>query len=170
MNYATEFEQDCRIRGLTKQTILIYKCNISYFLAATQKMVMDLTERLHDTQRLHRVYDNHLCATFRTARTKRGIVWEINTAFNTGVSQSCCDHFFLGKNTPLRDNNLNKPVSDELWYFSTSFFPCIFDNFHCSVMILTSYHSYCTCKHVDYSCEYVHHKWTHNDIVAGDRF
>ena len=45
MNYVKEFEKDCRIRGLTKHTILIYKYYISDFLAATQNLKMYLAWR-----------------------------------------------------------------------------------------------------------------------------
>jgi hypothetical protein len=45
MNYDKEFEKDCRIRGLTKQTILTYRSNISGFLAATQNLEMYLAWR-----------------------------------------------------------------------------------------------------------------------------
>ena len=45
MNYVKEFEKDCRIRGLTKQTILTYRSNISDYLAATQNLKMYLAWR-----------------------------------------------------------------------------------------------------------------------------
>ncbi len=45
MNYVKEFEKDCRIGGLTKHTILIYKYYISDFLAATQNLKMYLAWR-----------------------------------------------------------------------------------------------------------------------------
>jgi hypothetical protein len=44
MDYVKEFENDCRIRGLTKQTILTYKCNVSDFLAATHEYPAAVTQ------------------------------------------------------------------------------------------------------------------------------
>ena len=44
MNYVKEFEKDCMIRGLTKQTISTYKCNVSDFLAATQNNPAAMTQ------------------------------------------------------------------------------------------------------------------------------
>ena len=44
MNYVQEFEKDCMIRGLTKQTISTYKCNISDFLAATHGNPSEITQ------------------------------------------------------------------------------------------------------------------------------
>ena len=44
MNYVKEFEKDCMIRGLTKQTITTYKSNISDFLAATQNNPARITQ------------------------------------------------------------------------------------------------------------------------------
>lgn len=45
MNYVEEFQKDCKIRGLTKQTILTYKSNISDFLAATHHNPAEITQR-----------------------------------------------------------------------------------------------------------------------------
>lgn len=44
MNYVREFTKDCTIRGLTKQTVLNYKCNISDFLAATHGNPTEITQ------------------------------------------------------------------------------------------------------------------------------
>ena len=44
MDYVKEFENDCRIRGLTKQTILTYKCNVLDFLAATHECPAAVTQ------------------------------------------------------------------------------------------------------------------------------
>ena len=45
MYYVKEFTKDCMIRGLTKQTISTYKCNISDFLAATHGNPTEITQR-----------------------------------------------------------------------------------------------------------------------------
>ena len=45
MYYVKEFTKDCMIRGLTKQTISTYKCNISDFLAATHGNPAEITQR-----------------------------------------------------------------------------------------------------------------------------
>ena len=45
MYYVEEFIKDCQIRGLTKQTISTYKCNISDFLAATHGNPAEITQR-----------------------------------------------------------------------------------------------------------------------------
>ena len=44
MDYVGEFTKDCIIRGLTKQTILTYKSNISDFLAATHYNPKNITQ------------------------------------------------------------------------------------------------------------------------------
>ena len=44
MNYVNEFVKDCRIRGLTKQTIITYKSNIIDFLAATHYNPAEITQ------------------------------------------------------------------------------------------------------------------------------